>query len=71
MLFQKTNVWKFANALKNNDPETFGEKMFESHFSLSKIMKFLELLDNIKKSSPNILGGRLTGAVGGCCIFNK
>ena len=25
------------NALKNNDPETFGKKMFESHFSLSKL----------------------------------
>ena len=28
------------NALKNNDPETFGEKMFESHLVYQKIMKF-------------------------------
>ena len=61
------------NALKNNDPETFGEKMFESHFSLSKNYEVSsELLDNIikKSQSLDVLGGRLTGAgFGGCCIF--
>ena len=61
------------NALKNNDPETFGEKMYESHFSLSQNYEVSsELLDNIieKSQSLNILGGRLTGAgFGGCCIF--
>ena len=61
------------NALKNNDPETFGEKMYESHYSLSQNYEVSsELLDNIieKSQSLNILGGRLTGAgFGGCCIF--
>ena len=61
------------SALKNNDPIKFGEKMFESHFSLSKNYEVSsKLLDNIieKSQSLNILGGRLTGAgFGGCCIF--
>tara|TARA_B100000700_G_C14972476_1_gene822148 strand:- start:398 stop:1480 length:1083 start_codon:yes stop_codon:yes gene_type:complete len=61
------------NALKNNDPKTFGQKMYESHLSLSHNYEVSsELLDNIieKSQSMNILGGRLTGAgFGGCCIF--
>ncbi len=61
------------DALKNNNPEMFGKKMFESHFSLAHNYEVSsKLLDNIieKSKSLNILGGRLTGAgFGGCCIF--
>ncbi len=61
------------NALKNNDSRTFGNKMYESHISLSNDYEVSsELLDNIIKKAKllNITGGRLTGAgFGGCCVL--
>ena len=61
------------SALQNNDSQTFGNEMFESHISLSKDYEVSsDLLDNIIKKAKllKVIGGRLTGAgFGGCCVF--
>ena len=73
VISENERVISCLELLKKNDAKTFGEKMYESHASLSKDYEVSsELLDNIiiKSKSLNILGGRLTGAgFGGCCVF--
>ena len=59
--------------LENNDIAAFGRKMFKTHDGLSKLYevscKELDILVDIVKNDPNVLGARMMrGGFGGCTI---
>jgi galactokinase len=60
--------------LKKGNLETFGELLYQSHQSLKELFEVsteeLDLLVEIGKDEPGVLGARLTGAgFGGCVIY--
>jgi galactokinase len=60
--------------LKKGNLETFGELLYQSHQSLKELYEVstdeLDLLVEIGKNEPGVLGARLTGAgFGGCVIY--
>lgn len=64
---------KAAVALKNNDLETFGQLMNESHLSLHDdyevTVKETDLLVRLAWNQDGVIGARMTGGgFGGCCI---
>lgn len=60
--------------LENNDVSAFGKKMFETHKGLSELYevscKELDLLVDIVKDDPNVLGARMMGGGFGGCTIN-
>ncbi|MGB4398304.1 MAG: galactokinase [Daejeonella sp.] len=60
--------------LENNDVAAFGKKMFETHKGLSELYevscKELDLLVDIVKDDPNVLGARMMGGGFGGCTIN-
>ena len=60
--------------LENNDVAAFGRKMFETHEGLSKLYevscKELDILVDIVKDDPNVLGSRMMGGGFGGCTIN-
>jgi galactokinase len=60
--------------LENNDIAAFGRKMFETHDGLSKLYgvscKELDILVDIVKDDPNVLGARMMGGGFGGCTIN-
>lgn len=62
---ENARVVKASGALKNNDPESFGELMWQSHESLRDdyevSCKELDLLVEIARNSDGVLGARMTG----------
>lgn len=62
---ENVRVVKASGALKNNDPESFGELMWQSHESLRDdyevSCKELDLLVEIARNSDGVLGARMTG----------
>ena len=68
---ERVKVCRYA--LHSQNAKLFGEKMYESHKSLSEDYEVSsEILDKIidKSKSLNLFGARLTGAgFGGCCVL--
>ena len=60
--------------LENNDIAAFGRKMFKTHDGLSKLYevscKELDILVDIVKNDPNVLGARMMGGGFGGCTIN-
>ncbi len=60
--------------LENNDIKAFGKKMYETHEGLSKLYevscKELDLLVDLVKDDPNVLGARMMGGGFGGCTIN-
>ncbi|MEJ7778004.1 MAG: galactokinase [Daejeonella sp.] len=60
--------------LDNNDVKSFGKKMFETHDGLSKLYevscKELDILVDLVKADPNVLGSRMMGGGFGGCTIN-
>ena len=60
--------------LENNDVASFGKKMFETHEGLSKLYevscKELDILVDIVRDDPNVLGARMMGGGFGGCTIN-
>ena len=60
--------------LENNDVVSFGKKMFETHVGLSKLYevscKELDILVDIVRDDPNVLGARMMGGGFGGCTIN-
>ena len=60
--------------LENNDIVAFGRKMFETHDGLGKLYevscKELDILVDIAKNDPNVLGARMMGGGFGGCTIN-
>ena len=60
--------------LENNDIAAFGRKMFETHDGLSKLYgvscKELDILVDIVKDDPKVLGARMMGGGFGGCTIN-
>ncbi len=60
--------------LENNDIHAFGKKMFETHDGLSKLYevscKELDILVDLVKGNPDVLGARMMGGGFGGCTIN-
>ncbi len=60
--------------LENNDIIAFGKKMHETHEGLSKLYevscKELDMLVDLVKDNPNVLGARMMGGGFGGCTIN-
>lgn len=60
--------------LENNDIAAFGTKMFETHEGLSKLYEVscteLDILVDLVKDDPNVLGSRMMGGGFGGCTIN-
>ncbi len=60
--------------LENNDIDAFGKKMFETHDGLSNLYevscKELDVLVDMVKDDPNVLGARMMGGGFGGCTIN-
>jgi galactokinase len=67
-------VQEAAHALKNDDIETFGRKMYETHKGLSELYevscKELDFLVNEAKKFPAVKGARMMGGGFGGCTIN-
>ncbi|MGV3684440.1 MAG: galactokinase [Daejeonella sp.] len=65
---------KGCEDLENNDIVAFGKKMYETHEGLSKLYevscKELDLLVDLVKDDPNVLGARMMGGGFGGCTIN-
>ena len=73
-IYENERVKQAVEALKKGNARVFGELMFQSHKSLKELYEVstdeLDLLVEIGKDEPGILGARLTGAgFGGCVIY--
>ncbi|HHE39329.1 MAG TPA: galactokinase [Candidatus Cloacimonetes bacterium] len=74
VVFENDRVQKAVKVLKKGNAKAFGELMYQSHKSLKELYevstKELDLLVEIGKDEPGVLGARLTGAgFGGCVIY--
>lgn len=60
--------------LENDDVAAFGKKMFETHEGLSKLYevscKELDILVDLVKDNPDVLGARMMGGGFGGCTIN-
>lgn len=63
-----------CNDLENNDLQSFGKRMFETHFGLKNLYEVscdeLDLLVDLVKYNPNVLGARMMGGGFGGCTIN-
>jgi galactokinase len=63
-----------CNDLENNDLQSFGKRMFETHFGLKDLYEVscdeLDLLVDLVKDNPNALGARMMGGGFGGCTIN-
>ena len=74
VIFENKRVKQAVEFLKKGNLETFGELLYQSHQSLKELFEVstdeLDLLVEIGKDEPGVLGARLTGAgFGGCVIY--
>ena len=60
--------------LENNDLQSFGKRMFETHYGLKDLYEVscdeLDLLVDLVKDNPNVLGARMMGGGFGGCTIN-
>lgn len=60
--------------LENNDLESFGKRMFETHYGLSNLYEVscqeLDILVDLVKENPDVLGSRMMGGGFGGCTIN-
>jgi galactokinase len=63
-----------CNDLENNNLQSFGKRMFETHFGLKNLYEVscdeLDLLVDLVKDNPNVLGARMMGGGFGGCTIN-
>lgn len=63
-----------CNDLENNDLQSFGKRMFETHAGLKDLYEVscdeLDLLVDLVKDNPNVLGARMMGGGFGGCTIN-
>lgn len=63
-----------CNDLVNNDLKSFGKRMFETHSGLKDLYEVscdeLDLLVDLVKDNPNVLGARMMGGGFGGCTIN-
>lgn len=63
-----------CNDLENNDLQSFGKRMFETHYGLKNLYEVscdeLDLLVDLVKDNPNVLGARMMGGGFGGCTIN-
>lgn len=63
-----------CNDLENNDLQSFGKRMFETHAGLRDLYEVscdeLDLLVDLVKDNPNVLGARMMGGGFGGCTIN-
>jgi galactokinase len=63
-----------CNDLENNNLQSFGKRMFETHFGLKDLYEVscdeLDLLVDLVKDNPNVLGARMMGGGFGGCTIN-
>jgi len=63
-----------CNDLENNDLQSFGKRMFETHYGLKDLYEVscdeLDLLVDLVKDNPNVLGSRMMGGGFGGCTIN-
>jgi galactokinase len=63
-----------CNDLENNDLQSFGKRMFETHYGLKNLYAVscdeLDLLVDLVKDNPNVLGARMMGGGFGGCTIN-
>jgi galactokinase len=74
VVYENERVKQAVKVLKKGDAKAFGELMYQSHKSLKELYEVsteeLNLLVEIGKDEPGVLGARLTGAgFGGCVIY--
>ena len=74
VVFENKRVKQAVEFLKKGNLEAFGKLMYKSHISLKELYEVsteeLDLLVEIGKNEPGVLGARLTGAgFGGCVIY--
>ena len=74
IVYENKRVKQAVDVLKNGNTKSFGELMYQSHQSLKELYEVstdeLDLLVEIGKNEPEVLGARLTGAgFGGCVIY--
>ena len=71
---ENNRVKQFASAISENDLNTMGSLLYESHKGLSKQYKVscmeLDFLVEATKNNPNILGARMMGGGFGGCTIN-
>ena len=71
---ENQRVLDACDDLRNGDFEAFGEKMFKSHHGLSKMYEVsceeLDVLVDIAKDIPGLLGSRMMGGGFGGCTIN-
>ncbi|MEX0844218.1 MAG: galactokinase [Balneolaceae bacterium] len=71
---ENQRVHDACNDLEKNDFESFGNRMFESHYGLSNdyevSCKELDILVEIAKEQPGLLGCRMMGGGFGGCTIN-
>lgn len=74
VLEENQRVHDACDDLKKNDLEAFGKRMFQSHEGLSKdyevSCKELDVLVDIAKDQPGLLGSRMMGGGFGGCTIN-
>lgn len=63
-----------CNDLENNNMPAFGKRMFETHAGLKDLYKVscqeLDLLVDLVKNDPNVIGARMMGGGFGGCTIN-
>jgi galactokinase len=63
-----------CNDLENNDLQRFGKRMFETHSGLKDLYEVscdeLDLLVDLVKDNPNVVGARMMGGGFGGCTIN-
>ncbi len=71
---ENQRVKAFSKAIEEDDTETLGKLLYQSHEGLSKHYKVscpeLDFLVDIAKKNPNILGARMMGGGFGGCTIN-
>jgi galactokinase len=74
IVYENERVQKAVELLRKGNVEIFGKLMYQSHKSLKELYEVsteeLDLLVEIGRNEPGVLGARLTGAgFGGCVIY--
>lgn len=74
VIHEVVRVENACQALLKNDFETFGKLMYETHEGLSKeylvSCKELDVLVDVARNDPNVLGARMMGGGFGGCTIN-